>query len=137
MRRPSTLHEEVLVKVDVEHRRVFVGLVCEEHGDRRQNGCRYEFAEQDGPLSVACHSHAGVVEDIVDDEYEHGDNHRHSQSAFADDGSQRGTDKEEDEARESQRELSDGFDLVLAVVTVEPARIVQTHLNVGELGLYV
>ena len=128
-------HEEILVEVDVEHRRVFVGLIGEEDSDRCEYGCRYEFAEQDRPLTIAGHSHAGVIEDVIHDEHEHGDDDGHSKSTLTDDGTQRGTDEEEYQTGKGQRELADSLDLMLAIVSVEPTCIVDTYLHIRHRGL--
>ena len=89
------LEQHVLVHVNVEHRGIAVGLECEEHSQRRQYGGGYQFAEQHCPVAVACHLHSRVLEDVIHDEHEHRDNHWHSQTSLADDGSQWGTDEEE------------------------------------------
>ena len=106
------LHSNLLVEVDVEDGRVFVGFVSEEYGYRGEHDSGYGLAEPHRPLVVARHLHAGVLEDVVDNEHEHRHNDGHTQSALADDGPQRSTDKEEDDAGEGQRKLIDGLYLV-------------------------
>ena len=93
-------HGEALVEIDVEHHRVLVGLIGEEGGDGGEGPGRDGHAEAYSPLAFASHPEPCVVEDIVDDEHQHRHDDGYAEAALADDGSQRGTDKEEDQARE-------------------------------------
>ena len=129
------LEQDVLVHVDVEHSGVAVGLECEEYCQRSQHGSGYQFAEQHCPVAVACHLHSRVLEDVIHYEHEHRDNHRHSQSALADDGAQRGTDEEEDDTCQRQRNLADGLNLVGSHLAVERVGIVALHAYHHLLGI--
>ena len=90
------------------------------------------LAEPHRPVVVAGHAHAGVVEDVVDDEHQHRDDDGHAQSALADDGSERCADEEEDDARQGQRELADDLQPVQALLAVEHLGIVGLHAQVVE-----
>ena len=109
---PQQLHEEVAIKVDVEHHGVVVGLVGEEDCQRGKHSRGDALSEPDGPHAVSRHTVACIVEDVIDDEHQHGHDDRDAQSALADDGAERSADKEEYEARKRQGELVDGLDVV-------------------------
>ena len=70
------------------------------------------------PNSASAHSVSSVVENKEGDENQHRDDDRESQSSFSDDGAQRCSDEEEDEARQRQRELVDGLYLVVSYQSV-------------------
>ena len=90
-------HEEEAVGVNVEDRRVAVGLIREEDCQRCQYYRGYAAPEPYGPVVITGHTHACHIQQV---EYqEHNDRHddRHTQSAFSDNSSQWCTDKEEDD----------------------------------------
>ena len=104
--------QQVHVHIGIEHRRVVVRLVGEEHRHRDEHRHRQSLAEPDGPVALAGHTVAGVVEDVEDDEHDDADDDRYAQSALADNGTERCADEEEDDADQRQRELVDGLDVV-------------------------
>ena len=128
-------HEEHLIHLHIEHRRVVGSLVGDEYGDWRQYGWSQSLTEPDGPGSQSRHSVARIVEDVEDNEHEYGDDDRESQSTLSDDGTQWGSDEEEDQAGECQRELLDSFYLVLPDDIVGIARNHCLEVEVGELLL--
>jgi hypothetical protein len=79
-------HEEHLIHLHIEHRRVVGCLVGDEYGDWCQYGWSQSLTEPDGPGSQSRHSVARIVEDVEDDEHEYGDDDRESQSTLSDDG---------------------------------------------------
>ena len=91
------LHRQALVEVDVEDDGVVVGLVGEEGCNRSEDYRGNRHTEPDGPLVLAGHSEAGVVEDIVDDEDEYRHDDGYAETSLSDDGSQRGSNEEEDD----------------------------------------
>ena len=130
-------HCEILVHVDVEYRRVLVGLVCEEDGDGRQYHGTQQLAEPYRPLVDTCHTHTRVVKDVEDDEHDDGDDDRHTKSTFTDDGAQRCSDEEEDDARQRQCELVDGLHHVHALFAVQPVCPLGLVVHVGQRHLYI
>ena len=123
-------HGDILVEVNVEDGGVFVGFIGKEHGDRGEHYGGDGLSEPYLPLSVARHTHTRVVEDVIHDKHHHGYHYRHTQSTLTDDGTQGCSDEEEDQARQRQGELLDGFNLVMTVVTVEVFGIFHLHLHV-------
>ena len=130
------LHEEIAVEIHVEHHRVVDGFVGDK-GCQRYQHCRGQpLTEPYGPHASTRHSVTGVVEDVIHDEHEHGDDDRHSQSAFPDDCPQGCSDEEEDEAGESQGELVDGLYLVLADDAVSVACYHAFEVHVAHVALH-
>ena len=88
-------------------------------------------------MTVARHLHAGVVEYEIDDEHQYGDDDGYTQSSLADDGSQGGSDEEEQQAGQGEGELLDGLNLMTAIVAVQIADIIHLHVHVGHDTLYI
>ena len=105
---------DFLVAVYVEHHRVVVGLIGEEHCNGRKHDGRDADAKPHRPLVIPCHAVARIVKYIVDDEHQHGYDDGYAETTLPDDGTQRRTDKEEDDTGQRQREFLDGFQLVRA-----------------------
>ena len=122
--------DDLFVQVYIEHHRVLIGLISEEGGDGGKCPRRDRHAEGDGPLSFTGHLITRVVEDIVNDEHQHRHDDGHSETALADDGTQRRADEEEDQARERQRELLDGLQLVVTIIPVQAVGVFGLHLHV-------
>lgn len=99
---PKQLAEERDVELEVEDDGVLVGLVGQESADGRKDHRADPHAVPDVPAAVARQLHARRVENIVEDEDYHGDDGRHSESALADDGSQRRTDEKENQTTERE-----------------------------------
>ena len=131
-------HHPFGVGVEVEHGRVVVGLVGEEHGGGHEHGGGQALAEPDGPHASAGHAVAHVVEDVEDDEHDYGDDDGQSESALPDDGAQRGTDEEEEEARQGEHEFVERLYLVLTyqfvAVAGEHAFEVELHNLLAHLA---
>ena len=89
------LHHHVAPDIHIEYGRVVVGFVGYPAGKGSQHHRCKAFTKPDCPHASACHTVTSVVQDIEDDEHHYGDDDRHTQSTFADDGSQRCSDKEE------------------------------------------
>ena len=123
-------HDNGFVEVYVEHRGVLVSLISKEHGDR----CEYHrgdgLSEPHLPLSVARHTHTRVVEDVIHDKHQYGYDDGYAQTSLADNGSQWGTDKEEDQARQRQSELLVSLNQVLTVVAVQVFGIFHLHVHI-------
>ena len=115
--------EGVGVHVGVEHNGVVRRLVREEHRHRHEHGWRKTLAEPDCPHAASRHSVARVVEYVVENEHEHRYEHRQTQAALANDGSKRGADEEEDDARQCQRYLRHPFYLVQSYQVVGDERL--------------
>ena len=97
--------EDVGVQVGIEHNRVVGCFICKEHRHRHEHSGSKTLAEPYRPHTASRHSIARVVEDVVEDEDEHRDEHRQTQTALAYDGSERRTDKEENNARQRKRQF--------------------------------
>ena len=129
-------HEEVAVALDVEDDAVRVGLVSEEDASCRQHDGAEPCAALHGPdiglgIVLAC-----LVDDVVEDEDDDADNDRHSESAFADDGSQWCSDEEEEQACQAHGELLVPLDAMLAQAQVSVARLecAELALSLHRLG---
>lgn len=129
-------HEEEAVGINVEHRRVFVGLVGDEDGCRDEHGGRQSLAKPYCPRALARHSVARVVENVEDDVDHDGHNDRHAEATLADNRAQGCSDEEENDADERQRELVDVLNLVLPDVLVGIACNHALELQVAQLGLH-
>ena len=131
------LHEEVAVEIEIEHDRVVVGLVCEEYCERRKHSRSDALTEPYCPHTASRHAVARILENIIHDEHQHGDNHRNAKSALTDDGTQGRTDKEEYQARKRQSKLVDGLYLVLSYKFVAVCRYHALKVEVVHFALHL
>ena len=83
---------------DIEYGWIFIGFISQENADRAEHHGAKPFAEPGNPFSAFCHFFSWHVDDIIEDENGDGYDNRYTQTSFADDGSKRGTDKEEEQA---------------------------------------
>ena len=104
--------EGVLPSVRVEHSRVVHGLVGDIDAERGEHSGRNPHALPHFPVTIACHLVAGVVDDVVENEEEHGYDKRCADTTFANDGSERCTDEEENQAGNGECEFLDELDFV-------------------------
>ena len=85
------------VGIHVEHGRVVVGLHSEEHTQRCHDQCAYPHAEPHRHFSLTAHLHGTRVDDVVGNEDDDGHHDWETKTALAYDGTERGTDEEEDQ----------------------------------------
>lgn len=85
---PQHIKQNLLIEVNVEYDRVIIGFIGEEDGDRSQHACSQHLSKPYSPVVVTSHLHASVLEDIIDDKYQYGDDDGYTQSALPDNGSQ-------------------------------------------------
>ena len=108
--------EEGKISIEVEHHRVAVCHKGEIGSSRSEDEGRHPHAHHHVDATIARHLHARGVDDVVEDENTHRDNRGHAQSAFANDGTERCTHEEEEQASQRQGDTLVPFHLVLADV---------------------
>ena len=130
-------HQHTSVGIEVKHGRVFVGLIGNEHRQRGKHHRCQQLAKPHIPDTTPCHLVACVVENIIHDEHQHRHDNRYTQSTFANDGTQRSTDKEEDKARQRHQELLVHLYLMLPYHAVCIFRHHRFKFHVGTHSLYL
>ena len=121
--------------VGIEQGGVVNGFPGKENADGSQDPGRDKGSDKGGGSPVLGQFGAGNVHHPIQDEEEDGDNGRGSQSAFADEGAQRGPDKEEDQAGEGLGEafeflhIGPGEDEIILVSVAVEVLDIHRHLH--------
>ena len=104
--------------IGIEQGTVGRGFVRQERGYRNERKRTQPHTCPARPDTFSGLLPTGIIDDIIDDEHHDRYYHRSSQTAFAGNGTQRRADKEEDQTRKRERELTVQFDLVFADIAV-------------------
>ena len=115
---PQQAADGVLVGFNVEDGGVLIGFVGQPDANRCQYHRTQPNAEGDVPVSALCQFLSSDIYHVVEDEDDHRDHDGDAQSALSDDGAQWGSDEEEDDACQREREFLVAFQLMNAQRTV-------------------
>ena len=92
------LFKPIDIGICIQYHRIVIGFIGKKSSQRRQYRSTGPHAHPHNPFPVTSHLITRIVNDIVNNKYQYGYHYRHTQPAFANDASKRGTDKKEDEA---------------------------------------
>ena len=123
--------EEIPVGVDIEHYGVVVRLKCEIIGNRGKHNCAEPHTEPHRNCSRRCKVGSEGVDDVVEQKYNHSHNHRHSHTSLSDNGSERCSDKEENNTWKRERHLLPNLYLVKPELTFHGFHHVGSELQVS------
>ena len=106
--------EESCIDIRIEHNGIIVSLIRQEATQGSEHHSRNPHTENHIPRAVARHLHARSVDDVIENEENHGDDGRHTQSSLANNSPQGCTNEEEKYAGDRHRKLLMPLDAVCA-----------------------